>query len=259
MTNGDIFSGIGGFSLAAKWAGIETIFHCENNKKQWGDLQNNFPKSIIYQDVTQTDFTIHNGKITILTGGFPCQDASIAKTTGKKQSGLDGERTGLWRHMVRAIFEIKPKYVVVENVANILKINDGQDFSIILNSLSEMGYNAEWRVCSASEIGAPHQRQRCYLVAYSNSIRLKEGYSFYSLLQNKERAKTMPWEFARKTIPIVRGGAWEIEPPVLCLDDGVSPGLVAQRLHGYGNAIVPQIAYEIYKQIQILENDNYGI
>ena len=69
----------------------------------------------------------------------------------------------------------------------------------------------------------------------------------------------MPWEFAGKTIPIVRGGPWEIEPPVLCLDDGLSPGLVAQRLQGFGNAIVPQIAYEIYKQIQILENDNYGI
>jgi DNA (cytosine-5)-methyltransferase 1 len=180
MTHVSLFSGIGGFDLAAEWMGWENVFHCEWNPFGQKVLKHYWPKAISYEDITKTDFTVHRGNIDILTGGFPCQDASIAKQCGKGQQGLQGSRTGLFFEMVRAIKEIRPKYIVAENVANILKTNGGRDFSAILTELSSMGYNAEWRVCRASEIGAPHHRARLYLVAYSSSIRLQQGQSFFS-------------------------------------------------------------------------------
>ena len=125
LTHGSLFTGIGGFDLAAERVGWDNIFHCEFDKNKQIDLKRNFPKSISYGDITTTDFTIHRGAIDVLTGGFPCQDASIAKQDGKGQKGLQGERTGLFYDMCRAIDEIRPKVVVAENVGNILKTNGG--------------------------------------------------------------------------------------------------------------------------------------
>lgn len=185
MTHGSLFSGIGGFDLAAEWMGWENVFHCEFDELKKNDLKKNFPKSISYGDITKTNFIVYGGKIDVLTGGFPCQDASIAKQDGKGQQGLQGSRTGLFYEMCRTIEEVKPKYIVAENVANILKTNKGKDFTSILAELSGMGYNAEWRVCRASEVGAPHHRARLYLVAYSNSIRLQPSESFFSNVYEK--------------------------------------------------------------------------
>lgn len=250
MKHGSVFTGIGGFDLAAEWMEWENEFHCEwiESKQVW--LKKRFPKSISYGDITKTDFTIHRG-LDILTGGFPCQDASIAKQDGKGQQGLQGTRTGLFYEMLRAIDQSKAKYVVAENVANILKINGGKDFRSILGELAAMGYNAEWRVCRASEVGAPHHRARLYLVAYSNGIRLQQGQTFFSYVS--ETSSQIGWKFAGTTIQTFRGGAWEGEPPVLCLDNGISSKLVRERLHGFGNAVVPQVAYQIFKAINQYE------
>lgn len=252
MTHGSLFSGIGGFDLAAEWMGWQNVFHCEwvDYKREF--LEKRFHNARSYGDVTKTDFTIHKGTIDILTGGFPCQDASIAKQDGKGQQGLQGGRTGLFYEMVRAIDEIKPKYVVAENVANILKTNGGADFRSIVIELSRMGYNAEWRVCRASDVGAPHHRARLYLVAYSNSIRLQSSQSFFSYVS--EKTSPFTWQPSRTAIQIIRGSAWQNEPPILCVDDGVSGKLVRQHLHGYGNAIVPQIGHAIFKAIEEYEN-----
>ena len=251
MTHGSLFSGIGGFDLAAEWMGWENKFHCEFEEYKKEKLKQNFPKSISHGDITKTDFTIYKGEIDILTGGFPCQDASIAKQHGEGQQGLQGSRTGLFFEMVRAIEEIKPKYVVAENVANFLKVNGGKDIRTTLSELARMGYNAEWRVCRASEVGAPHHRARLYLVAYPSSIRLQPSISFFSILQAK--ASPISWKPYGTSIQISRSGYWESEPPVLCLDDGLSSKLVRQQLHGYGNAIVPQVAFQIFKSIEQYE------
>lgn len=247
MTHGSLFSGIGGFDLAAEWMGWQNVFHCEwiENKRKF--LEKRFPKSASHGDIVQTDFTIYRDRITVLSGGFPCQDASIAKQDGKGQQGLRGGRTGLFYEMVRVIYEIRPKFIVAENVANILKTNGGRDFSKILTQLSGMGYNAEWRVCRASDVGAPHHRARLYLVAYSSSIRLQTRESFFSNVF--EEASPISRKFAGTSLQINGGGAWNFEPPVLCVDDGVSSRMVRAQLHGYGNAIVPQIAYKIFKTI----------
>ena len=247
MTHGSLFSGIGGFDLAAEWMGWENKFHCEWNEFGKRVLNYYWPKAESYGDITKTDFSIWRGRIDILTGGFPCQDASIAKQSGDGQQGLSGERTGLFYEMCRAIREIRPKYIIAENVANILKTNNGQDFSSILTELSSMGYNAEWRVCRASEVGAPHHRARVYLVAYSNGIRLHEGQSFFSNME--EKVTPVPWEFAGTSIQIIRGGQWKTEPPILFMDDGISSKLHGQSIKAYGNSIVPQIVFQIFKAI----------
>lgn len=254
LTHGSLFSGIGGFDLAAEWMGWENMFHCEWNEFGKRVLNYYWPKAISYGDITKTDFTIWRGRIDVLSGGFPCQDASIAKQNGDGQQGLQGKRTGLFYEMVRAIEEIRPKYIIAENVANILKTNGGQDFTAILTELSGLGYNAEWRVCRASEIGAPHHRARVYLVAYPNSVRLSESQSFFSYVG--EEKTQVSWEFVGTTIQTLRGGMWKSEPPVLCLDDGLPSKLYKESIKAYGNAIVPQVALQIFKTIAEIENSN---
>ena len=251
MRHGSLFSGIGGFDLAAEWMGWENVFHCEIEKDKQEHLKRKFKKSISHGDITQTDFTIYRGRIDIITGGFPCQDASIAKQNGDGQQGLQGSRTGLFYQMVRAIEEIRPKYVIAENVANILKTNGGRDFAAILNELSRMGYNAEWRVCYASEVGSPQKRRRLYLAAYPKSIRLQKGETFFSNVFEEVRPFT--WNFAGTVIQIVRGGSWISEPPPVCVDNGISAKVVRRQLHGYGNAIVPELAFRIFRAIQQFE------
>lgn len=249
MRHGSLFSGIGGFDYAAQQMGWENVFHCEwiENKRKF--LQHRFKTGISYGDIEKTDFTIHRGTIDVLTGGFPCQDASIAKQHGDGQQGIQGSRTGLVWQMLRAIEEIKPRFIVAENVSNILKINSGKDFGTILGKLAGMGYNAEWRVCRASEIGAPHHRARLYLVAYPDSVRLHKGQTFFSHVH--ETPSPFSWSVAGASIQISRAGAWESEPPILCVDDGISSRLVRDHIHGYGNAIVPQIALQIFKAIEL--------
>lgn len=248
MTHGSLFSGIGGFDLAAEKAGLINLFHCEWIESKRKFLENRFKTAKSYGDICTTDFTIWRDRITILSGGFPCQDASIAKQNGDGQQGLQGNRTGLFFEMVRAIREIRPAYIVAENVANILKTNGGGDFRTIMSELARLGYNAEWRVCRASEIGAPHHRSRLYIVAYPNSIRLQKGKTFFQFLH--ETSSQISWEFAGTTIQNFRGGTWADQPPILCMDDGLSAKLVREQINGYGNAIVPEIAYRIFKAIQ---------
>lgn len=247
MKHGSLFSGIGGFDLAAEMAGFENKFHCEWIESKRLFLEHKFPNNESYGDITTAYFSKWRGCIDILSGGFPCQDASIAKTNGKGQQGLQGERTGLFFEFCRVIDQVRPKYVIAENVANILKTNGGKDFGRILSELAAMGYNAEWRVCRASEVGAPHHRARLYLVAYTNSVRQAKGETFFSYVC--EEAFPFTWKPAGTSIQISRSGAWKTQPPILCLDDGVSSKLVGEQLHGYGNAIVPEIAYRIFKAI----------
>lgn len=256
MRHGSLFSGIRGFDLAAEWMGWENVFHCEWNDFGKQVLKYYWPKAKTYGDISTTDFKIYRGKIDVLTGGFPCQDASNAKQHGEGQQGLQGSRTGLFWEMCRAISEIKPRFIVAENVSNILKTNGGEDFSTILTELSGMGYNAEWRICRASEIGAPHHRARLYLVAYSDSLRLQKGQTFFSYVQAE--ASQIPWELNGATVQTFRGNQWASDPPVLLVDDGFPYNVVGRSVSNWrresiqaaGNAIVPQVAHQIFKAIE---------
>jgi len=157
----DLFSGIGGFSLGLERAGMQTVAFCEIEPFPRAVLRKHWPDVPCYDDIrTLTAQRLAEDGITadVICGGFPCQDISVAG----KGAGLAGERSGLWREYARLIGEIRPSYVIVENVAALL----GRGLSTVLGDLSEIGYDAEWQVISAADVGAPHRRERVWIVAY---------------------------------------------------------------------------------------------
>jgi len=180
MRHGSLFSGIGGFDLAAEWMGWENVFHCEWMPFPRQVLHYHFPKSISYEDITKTDFTIHRGSIDILTGGFPCQPYSSAG----KRLGKDDERH-LWPHMLRAIQEIEPTFVVGENVRGLTNWNGGVVFEEVCADLENCGYEIQPILLPACAIGAPHRRDRVWFVAYNNSIIWRERGKSQSTKQSR--------------------------------------------------------------------------
>jgi len=163
MRHGSLFSGIGGFDLAAQWMNWTNVFHTEWNEFGQKILQHHFPKSISYHDIIKTDFTIHNGDIDIITGGFPCQPFSHAG----KRKGSDDERY-LWHEMLRAIQQIQPTYVVAENVRGLLTIDGGLVFEQVCADMEAEGYEVQPVLLPAAGVNAPHRRDRIFIVAYSN-------------------------------------------------------------------------------------------
>jgi DNA (cytosine-5)-methyltransferase 1 len=154
----DLFSGIGGFSLGLeRTGGFKTVAFCDNEPKTHLVLKKHWPDVPIFDDVkTLTGEKL--GTIDIITGGFPCQDISLAG----KGAGLEGERSGLWFEFHRFIKETRPKWVIAENVAALRSRGLDQ----VLRSLFEIGYDAEWHCIPASAVGAPHRRDRIWIVAY---------------------------------------------------------------------------------------------
>lgn len=160
FTHASLFSGIGGFDLAAEWMGWENIFHCEWNPFCQKILSYHFPNSKSYHDITKTDFTIHRGTIDILTGGFPCQPFSLAG----EQKGTEDNRH-LWPEMLRAIREIQPRFVVGENVFGLVNWNGGMVFDQVQTDLEAEGYEVWPYVLPAVAVDAPHRRDRIWFIA----------------------------------------------------------------------------------------------
>jgi len=157
VTHLSLFSGIGGIDIAAHWAGFETIAFVEREPFCQLVLAKNFPGVPIHDDVTTFDAESFRGRVTLLSGGFPCQDISIAG----KNAGLSGERSGLWFAMLDVISRVKPRFVLAENVAALYS----RGIDTVLSGLEEAGYTAEPFVVAASDMGAPHRRQRVFIVA----------------------------------------------------------------------------------------------
>ena len=164
MTHGSLFSGIGGFDLAAHWMGWDNIFHCEWNPFGQKVLKHHFPNSISYNDITKTDFTVHEGRIDILTGGFPCQPYS---TAGLRKGKADERH--LFPEMLRAIKEIKPRWVIGENVRGLVSWNGGMVFNEVCDDLEREGYEVQPFLIPAAGVNAPHQRQRIWFVAFKDT------------------------------------------------------------------------------------------
>ena len=162
MRHGSLFSGIGGFDLAAQWMNWTNVFHTEWNEFGHKILQHHFPQSISYHDIIKTDYSVHYGDIDIITGGFPCQPFSHAG----KRKGTDDERY-LWHEMLRAIQEIQPTYVVAENVRGLLTIDEGMVFQQVCADLEAEGYEVQPVLLPAAGVNAPHRRDRIFIVAYS--------------------------------------------------------------------------------------------
>jgi DNA-cytosine methyltransferase len=160
INHGSLFSGFGGFDLAAEWMGWNNVFHCEWMPFPRQILKYHFPNSISYEDITKTDFTIHRGTIDVLTGGFPCQPYSVAG----KRLGKEDERH-LWPEMLRAIREIEPRFVVGENVRGLVNWNGGMVFDEVQADLENAGYEVIPFIIPACAVGAPHRRDRVWFVA----------------------------------------------------------------------------------------------
>lgn len=161
MSHGSLFSGIGGFDLAAQWMGWTNIFHCEWNEFGQKVLKYYRPNAISYGDITKTDFSIHRGSIDILTGGFPCQPFSVAG----KRKGTEDDRH-LWPEMLRAIREIQPKWIVGENVSGIVSWDGGLVFEQVCADLEVEGYEVQPVILPAVSVNAPHRRDRVWFIAY---------------------------------------------------------------------------------------------
>jgi DNA (cytosine-5)-methyltransferase 1 len=295
MTHGSLFSGIGGFDLAAEWMGWENKFHCEWNEFGQKILNYYWPDAELFTDITKSDFTKYANTIDILTGGFPCQPYSSAG----KRLGKEDERH-LWPEMLRAIREIAPRYVVGENVRGLTNWNGGMVFDEVCADLENLGYQVAPFIIPASAVNAPHQRERIWFVAAnSNSIRQHEcecdneeqssqrGFNALNNFSPLYDDKTNPqhtlcerqeWGLYAKQseIPIwnqsnkrnarsMQSTSWQnfpTQPPVCGGNDGLSTELDGitfskwrkESIKAYGNAIVPQIVYEIFKAIEAYES-----
>lgn len=160
----DIFSGIGGFSIGLEAVGLQTIAFCEINPFCQKILKKHWPSVPIFSDIT----TVHKEDlktlptIDVIAGGFPCQDISVAGKGG----GINAKRSGLWKEFARLINEIRPKYAIIENVANLRS----KGLIAVLQDLWAIGYDAEWHCIPASAFGAPHRRDRIWIIAYPSCI-----------------------------------------------------------------------------------------
>jgi DNA (cytosine-5)-methyltransferase 1 len=230
----DLFSGIGGFSLGLeRTGGFETVAFCEIEEYPRKVLQKHWPKVPIYHDVRElTADTLRRDGIAVdvICGGFPCQDISRAGTG----AGLDGERSGLWREYARLIGEIRPRYALMENVAALL--DNGMD--VVCGDLARLGYDAEWQVISACAMGAPHMRQRVFIVAYPDS---EHGWPWFRHPASREIGTIQ--EIYDLAGARAREGARLENPSALYRGaDGVAFGMERNRAIGNGiHPAVPQI------------------
>lgn len=271
LSHGSLFSGIGGFDIAAQWMGWNNIFQVEKDDWCRKVLAKNFPKTERFADIK--DFTGHEytNRIDVISGGFPCQPFSVA---GQRKG--KGDDRYLWEEMLRVIATIKPTYVVGENVTGII----GLALDTVLSDLEAQDYTTETFIIPACGKNAWHRRDRVWIVAYANSIgRQDEQKENGKSLCNGKRNNTTEKQSreqqqcrTRKSSsfftntnntgceeqrqPITDGAElfapkcsswWEVEPGMGRVVDGL-PGRV-DRLKGLGNAIVPQVAYEIFSAI----------
>ena len=258
MRHLDLFSGIGGFALAARWMGWETIQFVEIDKFCQKVLTKNSPNVPIHGDIKTFDGSILRGTVDILTGGFPCQPFS----TAGQRKGKEDDRY-LWPEMLRIIHEIKPTWIVGENVAGI----ESMALNEVLSSLEGEGYNTETYIIPACALNAPHRRDRFWIVAHSCSNGQQWNQTNKEGFEHNGRRPTFcepqPYVSFRtftytngerlQGYDKLPGQKWENFPtqsPIRSGDDGIPSGLVRSAVHGAGNAIVPQVAFEIFKAIE---------
>ena len=244
MRVGSLFSGIGGFDLASHWVGWETRWYSEIEPYACRVMQRHFPAAENLGDITTIT---HPPSVDILVGGFPCQDISVAG----KGTGITGARSVLWSHYARLIGEVQPKWVVIENSPMLRS----RGLGVVLQDLLALGYDAEWHCITAASVGAPHQRDRIWVLAYPQRTGL-EGHPWNGPVLTQQR-----WLGAKPDGPIGSPGlppgehpewGWSAEPNVGRVAHGV-PHRV-DRLRCLGNAIVPQVALRIFRAIQAIED-----
>ncbi len=262
MKIGSLFSGIGGLELGLERAGVgEVVWQVERDPYAAAVLKKHWPNARRHDDVT-TFPPEGDWSADVICGGFPCQDLSYAG----KGAGIDGERSGLWREFARIVRALRPRFVVVENVPALIARGLGR----VLGDLAVCGYDAEWDCVPASSVGAPHHRDRLFIIgvvahaarllgdvrAHNAECDRPVGRSFsesrngcgaqdlgdaYRASENEHAAKSGSWRTARKP------SRWSPEPDVGRVAHGV-PSRV-DRLRCLGNAVVPQVAEVVGRRL----------
>jgi DNA (cytosine-5)-methyltransferase 1 len=237
MKHGSLFAGIGGFDLGFQRAGMETVWQVEIDPKARLVLARHFPQAERFDDVKTVGIGTLR-RVDIICGGFPCQDISNAG----RRVGIDGERSGLWVEMLRIIGELRPPFVCVENVAALL----GRGMGRVLGDLAEIGYDAEWDCFRANEFGAPHPRERIFILAYPHSDRL-ETHPNETILRGTFGGRRADGHIGTVGCENV----WIEARPIGARPMGVGNGIPSDvdRLRMLGNAVVPQIAEWIGRRI----------
>jgi len=268
----DLFSGIGGFSLGLERAGMRTVAFCEIDPCCRAVLKKHWPDVPRYEDVrtlTKQRLDADGISVDLIAGGFPCQDISVAGAG----AGINGERSGLWSEYARIIGEVRPRYVIVENVAALL----GRGLDRVLGDLAALRFDAEWHCIPASAIGAPHRRDRVWIIAHPTKLFICGGRSERKPRQAQvprsrdgccashaadswgERiqrliTQTLCGEHAFSWCEDIGGieelrGRSDLPEPLVCRNNDGLP----ERLHALGNAVVPQIPEIIGKAIMQAE------
>ncbi len=288
MTHGSLFSGIGGFDLAAEWVGWENKFHCEWNEFGQKVLKYYWPNAESLTDIKKTNFSKYENKIDVLTGGFPCQPYSMAG----KRKGKEDERH-LWPEMLRAIKEIQPRWIVGENVFGLVNWSGGLVFHEVQLDLENQGYTVFPYVLPAAAVNAPHRRDRVWFIAHTNSFRQQQSEN--EKQSNKKRINALSkfdksndygaitYANSRKYAQQQKNGKngqdinftkfyrsqfeqFPTQSPICYGNDGLPteldgitiPKWKNETIKAGGNAIVPQVAYQIFLTIQEFENLNLG-
>lgn len=246
LTHGSLFSGIGGFELGAEMSGIKTIWNCEIEEQQRKVLKKHFPNTKQYKDIKQLENPEY---VDIISGGFPCQDLSIANVGNKeiwkdgKVQGIKGKRSGLWSEMWRIIGIIRPRYVIIENSPMLLV----RGFERVINDLSKIGYCIEWQTLSASQFGYNHKRKRFYGIAYPEQKRCVNNTSIFRKLQ-----EVLPKQTPRQndlSMPSQRIDS-KTNFELLRMDDGFPKELDKSRIEMLGNAVIPEITHYLFECIK---------
>jgi DNA (cytosine-5)-methyltransferase 1 len=235
----DLFSGVGGFSLGLeRTGGFRTVAFCEIEPYCRAVLRKHWPDVPCYEDVrtlTAERLAADGISVDVIAGGFPCQDLSRANGVWSSRPGLDGERSGLWHEYARLIRELRPRYIIVENVPDLLD----EGLGTILGDLAESGFDAEWDCLPATVFGARHPRERIWLVSYPGGERLDGKH------RQGQQARHSGGVFdavARSKPRPASAADWVSEPAIPRVVDGV-PNRMERiaRTRAIGNAVVPQI------------------
>ena len=270
----DLFSGIGGFSLGLERAGMETVAFCEFDKHAQKVLKKHWPDVPLYDDVRTLDGKQFRGTVDVVCGGFPCQDLSVAG----KAEGFDGERSSLYREMLRIISDSESRYAIFENVSGLFIGDDGRWFAKFLYDLASIGYDAEWHRMEASHVGAYHRRDRGWIVAYRQEdndqshhrgetegqvSKPRESISRAKIptdtdTQRKQAGSKIAHHIQQQIQSLRSGkdfrrGFHLTEPALRGANDGVSTRMDRIRIAQLGNAVVPQIPEIIGRAIMEAE------
>jgi len=258
----DLFAGIGGFTLGLEKTGLyETVAFCEWDKNCQSVLRKHWPNTYCYSDIKQLEW--HDGylysedcgvagytDVDVITGGFPCQDISYAG----KGAGIEGERSGHWKHYWRLIDEIKPKGVIIENVSALRT----RGLDVVLSDLNEIGYDAEWHCIPASHLGAPHSRDRIWILAYSRSQR-RSGLVPLDSLGEVRQGRWRGKEDLQQVYNNPFGRSCSGPEPLLRGGDVRVPRRM-DRLKQVGNSvywpIVEQLGYHLHKNISLVQRSD---